>query len=84
MGSPAPASADPDGPKPVYVQLAEILEWRIEHGRLLPDRPVPSETALRQEFGVARGTARNAIRVLRERGLVTTIQGKGTFVRPKR
>ena len=72
---------DPDGPTPVYVQVAEILAWRIETGALQPNRPVPSEVALRQEFGIARGTARHAIGLLRERGLVVTIQGRGTYVR---
>jgi GntR family transcriptional regulator len=72
---------DPEGPTPVYAQVAEILAWRIEKGRLLPNRPVPSETSLRQEFGIARGTARHAIAVLRDQGLVVTIRGRGTYVR---
>lgn len=71
---------DPEGPTPVYVQVANILAWRIEKGRLQPNRPVPSETALRQEFGIARGTARRAVAILRERGLVVTIHGRGTYV----
>lgn len=33
-----------------------------------------------EEYGVARLTARRAVRELRERGLVRTVQGKGTFV----
>ncbi|MDQ2874249.1 MAG: GntR family transcriptional regulator [Actinomycetota bacterium] len=43
--------------------------------------PVPSETSLVQEFGVARGTVRRAIEVLRDEGLVLTVQGRGTFVK---
>jgi GntR family transcriptional regulator len=66
----------------VYQQLATILRARIESGDLAPNRPIPSETALQQEHGVARGTARRAVAILRDEGLVVTVQGRGTFVRP--
>lgn len=72
---------DPLAPVPRYRQIAAILAARIERGELLPDRPVPSETQLQQEFGVARHTARKAVGVLREQGLVQTVPGMGTFVR---
>ena len=71
---------DPDGPTPVYVQIADIIQQRIEAGDLRPNRPIPSELALQQEFGVARGTARRAVELLRERGLVFTVPQRGTFV----
>jgi DNA-binding GntR family transcriptional regulator len=45
---------------------------------------VPSETQLPQEFGIARGTARKAIALLRDEGLVITVQGRGSYVRPAR
>jgi len=75
---------DPDSATPVYVQVAEILRSRIESGELLPDRPVPSESQLQQELGVARGTARKAIALLREEGLVVTVRGRGSYVNPAR
>ena len=75
---------DPDSATPVYVQVADILRSRIEAGQLLPDRPVPSETQLQQEFGVARGTARKAIALLRDQGLVVTVKGRGSYVNPGR
>jgi len=81
---PARTTVDPDSATPVYVQVAEILRARIEAGELLPDRPVPSESQLQQEFGVARGTARKGIAVLREQGLVVTVRGRGSFVNPSR
>ncbi|GAA0716731.1 GntR family transcriptional regulator [Dactylosporangium roseum] len=71
---------DPDGPTPVYVQIADIIQQRIEAGELQPNRPIPSELALQQEFGVARGTARRAVELLRDRGLVFTVPQRGTFV----
>jgi GntR family transcriptional regulator len=81
---PARTSVDPNSATPVYVQVAEILRARIESEELLPDRPVPSESQLQQEFGVARGTARKGIAVLREQGLVVTVRGRGSFVNPSR
>ena len=84
---PMPAAwttVDPDSATPVYVQVAEILRARIESGQLRPDRPVPSESQLQQEFGVARGTARKGIALLREQGLVITVRGRGSFVSPTR
>ena len=77
-------TVDPDSATPVYVQVAEILRARIESGELLPDRPVPSESQLQQDLGVARGTARKAITVLREQGLVVTVRGRGSYVNPAR
>lgn len=74
------ASYDPDGPESRYRQVAAILAQRIRAGVLKADRPIPSEEQIRQEFGVARGTARLAVKVLREQGLVRTVMGKGTFV----
>ncbi|XVV15299.1 GntR family transcriptional regulator [Actinoplanes sp. CA-131856] len=71
---------DFDGPTPLYIQIADVIEARIRSGELLPDRPIPSENQMVQEFGVARGTARKALELLRERGLVVTVVGRGTFV----
>ena len=77
-------TVDPQSATPVYVQVADILRSRIQSGQLLPDRPVPSETQLQQEFGVARGTARKAIALLREQSLVVTVKGRGSYVHPSR
>jgi GntR family transcriptional regulator len=73
---------DPDGPEPLYLQLAAILRERIKAGVYLPNRPVPSITSLQQEFDLARGTVIHAIEVLRHEGSVRTVQGRGTYVAP--
>jgi GntR family transcriptional regulator len=75
---------DPEGMTPVYVQVADVIAARIERGELVPNRPIPSEATMQQEFGIARGTARKAVDLLRERGLVVTVAGRGTFVRPEK
>ena len=69
-------------PEPIYRQLAAILRAKIESGELAPGDRLPSEPRLQQEHGIARDTVRAAIRLLREEGLVITLPGRGTFVRP--
>ncbi|QYC39636.1 Mannosyl-D-glycerate transport/metabolism system repressor MngR [Nonomuraea coxensis DSM 45129] len=73
---------DRDGPVPLYIQVAEIIEERIASGELTPGDAVPSEAAMEEEFEIARTTARNVARELRRRRLVHTVQGEGTFVGP--
>lgn len=70
---------DPD--EYVYVQIADRFAEQIAAGDLAPGAKLPSEVELSEEFGVARLTARRAVRLLVERGLVRTLPGKGTFVR---
>ncbi|WP_240777942.1 GntR family transcriptional regulator [Nonomuraea basaltis] len=69
---------DYDGDTHIYLQIADILRHRVSE--LSSGHPVPSEADIQQEFGVARTTARRAIHVLREEGLVYTVQGEGAFV----
>lgn len=69
-----------DGPDPLYEQIAAILTSRIADGTYPPRRRVPSEAAIVEEFGVSRPTARSAVQLLVERGLVVTVRGKGSYV----
>ncbi|MGV9303144.1 GntR family transcriptional regulator [Nonomuraea sp. NPDC004354] len=70
---------DPDGDTHLYLQISEIIRSRIVN-RLSPGDAVASEAELQREFGVARTTARRAIRVLRDEGLIYTAQGQGSYV----
>lgn len=72
---------DLDGPEPLYRQVAAELERRIDAGVYPPDRRVPSSASLAREFGVSRRTTVEALRLLRERGRVYGVIGRGTFVR---
>lgn len=67
-------------PTPIYVQLADLLAAKIESGELPANHPLPSEKQLQQEYGIARGTARAAVSLLRERGLAFTVAHRGTYV----
>ena len=72
---------DPAGAEPNCQQLAAIVCGQIQDGTLQPNRPVHSIAALVHTNGVARGTAIYALEILRNEGLVRTVQGRGTFVK---
>jgi DNA-binding GntR family transcriptional regulator len=71
---------DPQGPQLVYVAVADHIAARIAAGELKPGARLPAERDLADEYGVAYMTVRRAAQVLRERQLIITVQGKGTFV----
>src|SRR5690606_32483521 len=73
-------TVDLDGPDPLYEQIARILEERITAGTYQPRRRIPSEAQLVDEFGVSRPTARAAVQLLVDRGLVHSVPGKGPVV----
>lgn len=66
--------------KYLYVQLADHITARIEAGELEPGRRLPPEREIAADYGVAFHTVRNATKVLRDRGLIITMHGRGTFV----
>lgn len=74
------AAADAD-PHLQYRRIAADLRERIESGELRPGELVPSEAALVAQYGVARGTARQALVELQGAGLIDAVHGKGRFVR---
>jgi DNA-binding GntR family transcriptional regulator len=74
------AKIDPLGPDFTYIQVANDIATRIEAGEITSK--LPAERDLAQEYGVAYQTVRHSMAVLRERGLIITRQGRGTFVDP--
>lgn len=71
---------DPIAPIPPYRQIAEIIRRRIAAGRYVPDTRIPTESELVEEFEIARTTARRAVGVLREEGLIYTVPNRGSYV----
>ena len=68
------------GPDFTYLQVADHIAARIEVGEF--KHKLPAERALAEEYEVAYQTLRHAMQVLRERSLIITRQGRGTFVAP--
>jgi GntR family transcriptional regulator len=64
-------------------QVARSIERDIRDGKYDLENPLPSEVALQATYGVARGTVRAALALLRERGVVETMPFRGTFIARK-
>ena len=64
-----------------YLRVADDIAARIGSGELAPGARLRAERDLASHYGVSYGTVRRAMEVLRERELITTIHGRGTFVR---
>ncbi|HEX3955441.1 MAG TPA: winged helix-turn-helix domain-containing protein [Trebonia sp.] len=65
---------------PLYEQVADYVQAQITSGDLKPGQKFPDMRDLADDWGVAYQTVRRAMRELRERGLVVSRVGKGTFV----
>ena len=74
---------DPDDPRPPYLQIANALRAAILTRQLTPGEQLPSGNELAKRYGVARMTVQQALRVLRDEGLIVTRQGSGVFVRER-
>ncbi|MGA5584407.1 GntR family transcriptional regulator [Streptomyces thermodiastaticus] len=66
--------------RPPYQHAADELRREIKQGRFKPGQQMPSVRELQERFGVANMTARSALNVLRDEGLIYTIHGRGSFV----
>ncbi|WP_433515383.1 GntR family transcriptional regulator [Nonomuraea sp. CA-143628] len=66
--------------QPAYATLASDLRRRITTGEYPPGGMIPSETALMETYGVARGTVRQALAELEREGLVVSHMGRGRRV----
>lgn len=72
---------DDRGSELQYMRVANDIEIRIRSGELAPGARLLSEKDLAIYYGVAYLTVRHAVAILRERGLVETVRGRGTYVK---
>jgi len=64
----------------IAAQLAALLRARIGSGELARGKPIPGESALMQQYGVAQDTAAAAVRILVAEGLAYMVEGRGAYV----
>lgn len=64
----------------LYEQIVQQVEESIHKGALKPGNQLPPERELAHQFGVSRTAVREAVKALREKGLVEAYPGRGTFV----
>jgi GntR family transcriptional repressor for pyruvate dehydrogenase complex len=64
----------------LYEQIVQQIEDSILRGVLKAGDQLPAERELAQRFGVSRTAVREAVKALREKGLVEAYSGRGTFI----
>ncbi len=64
----------------LYEQVVVRLEAQILSGEFQPGDRLPNEREFAEKFRVSRTVIREAVKTLREKGLVSSEQGRGTFV----
>lgn len=72
-----------EDPRPPYQQVAAQLRAAILAGEYAEGERLPSQVQIAEKFGVARMTAQQALRILREQNLISSRTGSGNFVRPR-
>lgn len=75
-----PTDAETAAELPAYSKVKAFIKAHISSGEWKPRDQVPSESTLMEQFGVSRMTVNRALRELMAEGLVTRVQGSGTFV----
>jgi DNA-binding transcriptional regulator YhcF (GntR family) len=74
---------DPNDSRPPYVQVANAVRASILTKQYEPGDQLPSGSQLAETYGVARMTVQQALRLLRQEGLIVSRQGSGVFVRER-
>jgi GntR family transcriptional regulator len=65
---------------PIYLQVVESIKEQIASGRLNPGDQLPTVRALALELRVNFNTVARAYRLLDEAGIISTQQGRGTYI----
>ncbi len=64
----------------LYELIVEQIEESVLKGALKAGDQLPAERDLALQFGVSRTAVREAVKALREKGLVEAYSGRGTFI----
>jgi len=64
----------------LYERIVSQIERRIEDGDLKVGDQLPAERELAEQFAVSRTAVREAVKALRQKGLVEIRPGRGTFI----
>ncbi|RKE09692.1 GntR family transcriptional regulator [Catellatospora citrea] len=69
--------------RPLQVRVADEIRARIESAEYAPGQQLPTLDDLAQTYGCSLAVIRKSLDLLRQQGLVVTVQGKGSFVRER-
>ena len=65
---------------PIYTQIVEQVKQQVLSGELKPEDQLPTVRALALELRVNFNTVARAYRLLDEAGIISTQQGRGTYI----
>ena len=65
---------------PIYLQVVERIKERLAAGKLKPGDQLPTVRALALELRVNFNTIARAYRIMDESGIISTQQGRGTYI----
>ena len=65
---------------PIYIQITDQIRQQVESGELRPGDQLPTVRLLATELRVNFNTVARAYRLLDEAGLISTQQGRGTYI----
>jgi GntR family transcriptional regulator len=68
---------------PIYTQIVNQIQAQVASGLLKPDDQLPTVRALAEELRVNFNTVARAYRILDEARIISTQQGRGTFITEK-
>jgi DNA-binding transcriptional regulator YhcF (GntR family) len=74
---------DPNDPRPPYKQVANSLRAGILTHKFNAGEKLPSQQELATQYGVARMTIQQALKLLRDEGLIVSRVGSGVYVRDR-
>lgn len=75
---------DPKSKTPIFIQIAEIIISKVDNGTLENETSLPSINSFNKTYKVARDTVEKAYGVLRKRGYINAVPGKGYYIIGKR
>ena len=70
-------------PRPIYLQIAQGIEFLIKKGLLLSDEKLPAIRTMSSYFHVNKDTIVKAYSVLEQKSLAYKVKGSGTYVTPQ-
>jgi len=65
---------------PIYLQIVEQVRQQVAGGELKPDDQLPTVRALASDLRINFNTVSRAYRLLDEAGIISTQQGRGTYI----
>jgi GntR family transcriptional regulator len=73
----------PTDARPLQVRVADDLRQQIETGTLQAGQQLPTYDDLAERYLCSLAVVRKAVELLKNQGLVVTVQGRGTYVRER-